>query len=267
MPKIISITALKGGTGKTIVTFNIATMLAEIYNKKILIMDIDPQHNMTNLFTRTLERKGSNRVYVTEDVFENGLEAEQVIQRTKFKNIDLIPTTISLTATELQLTGIAGRESILRNWIFDNEERLSRYDYIFYDSNPTMSIININAFICSDSIVLVADIDADALEAINTFIRLYYPIQNRVDRRLEDNIKGLIINKVQDNHNISKDFLAYVQDKNFEYSDLLLNQILHNSVAVAESKIHRTFVDPKKNERSYNEFIGLIEELKTRGVL
>ena len=271
-PRIVSMTALKGGTGKTILTFNVATLLATKFKKKVLVIDIDPQHNMSNLLFESVSRRNRNSNivsgdYVVEDIFEYGLDAEQIIKHSHIKNLDVIPTTLELTITEVQISGLAGRESILRNWIYDNEKYLSRYDYIFLDSNPTMSIININAFICCDSIVLVSDIDTDSIGAVSTFLSLYYPIRDRVDRRLGDNVKGLVVNKIIDSNNMTKDFLEYVNSDGFMFGDILLGSTIHHAVAIAETKITREPVDVKKNKRSHDEFVALIEEMLEKGVL
>ena len=94
----------------------------------------------------------------------------------------------------------------------------------FFDANPTMSIVNINAYIVCDSIVLISDIDADGIEAVATFLELYYPIQSRIDRKAVDNIKGLIINKRDDTTKLTKDFLDHVYSEKFMFSDLVLQK-------------------------------------------
>lgn len=278
-PRVVSLTALKGGTGKTIVTFNVASLLATKYNKKVLVIDVDPQHNISNLLHRPIQRKyrgitatnrlsnDPNDIRTTEDIFQFGVSAFGAIKKSHIKNLDVIPTTISLTAIEMQISSMAGRELILKNWMFDNKEILSEYDYIFFDSNPTMSIININAFICCDSIVLVSDIDIDGILASATFLELYYPIQNRIDRQMLDNVNGLLINKVKDNNNLNREFMAYLESDSFEFQDILLHSKIHDAIAIAETKVDKMHVLRARNERSYDEFISLIEEFKERGVL
>lgn len=283
-PKIISFTALKGGTGKTLITFNVASLLVTKYKKKVLVIDVDPQHNLTNLLYADAKRKYRGIVaksnskrpsfmdeeddYTTEDIFEYGISAHGVVKKSHIKNLDIVPTTISLTAIEIQISGIAGRELILRNWIYDNKEYLSHYDYILIDTNPTMSIVNTNAFICCDSIILNSDVDFDSINGVNTFLELFYPIQHRIDRQMEDNVKGLLINKVKDSNNMSKDFIDYVESDKFPFKDILLKTKIHDAVVIAETKITRKPVDATpRNERSYQEFISLIDELIERGVL
>lgn len=280
--KTIAITALKGGTGKSVISFNIAALLAVKYKKKVLIIDADPQHNMSNLLHKVAVRKVrsttaklknreealTQRERTTEDIFEYGTEAWELICKTHIPKLDIIPTTISMTAIELQLTGMAGRELVLKNWIEDNKEFLEKnYDYIFFDCNPTMSIVNINAYIVCDSIVLISDIDVDGIEAVATFLELYYPIQFRIDRKMEDNVKGLIINKRNDTKNISKDLIEHVYSDNFPFSDIIFKNNIHESAAISETKLFREPITVQRNERSFIELTSLIDEMMERGVL
>lgn len=281
--KIIAITALKGGTGKSVITFNIAALLAQKFKKKILILDLDPQHNMSNLLYKTTIRSIkstpptsrkrqdelaiTNKEYTTEDIFDHGLDATQVIHKTHISRLDIVPTTISMTAVELQLTGMAGRELVLKNWVEDNRKFLEQYDYIFFDCNPTMSIVNINAYIICDGIVLISDIDIDGIEAVGTFLELYYPIQIRIDRKAIDNIRGLIINKRDDTTKITKDFIEYVYSDKFAFDDILLKNNIHKSTAISETKVYREPIDSRRDERSYTELINIIEELTERSIL
>jgi chromosome partitioning protein len=280
--KTIAITALKGGTGKSVITFNIAALLATKFKKKILIIDLDPQHNMSNLLFKTAVRSirstqpkskkqpnelALTREYTSEDIFNHGLESFQIIHKTHIPKLDIIPTTIAMTAVELQLTGMAGRELVLKNWIEDNREDLEAYDYIFFDCNPTMSIVNINAYIICDSVVLISDIDIDGIEAVGTFLELYYPIQIRIDRRAKDNIKGLIINKRDDTTKITKDFIEHVYSDKFTFDDILLKNNIHKSTAISETKVHRDPINSRRDERSYTELINIIDEMTERGIL
>lgn len=281
--KTVAITALKGGTGKSVITFNIASLLAQKFKLKILILDLDPQHNMSNLLYKTAIRSIkstpptsrrrqdelviTNKEYTTEDIFDHGLDASQVIHKTHIPRLDIVPTTISMTAVELQLTGMAGRELVLKNWIEDNRPYLEQYDYIFFDCNPTMSIVNINAYIVCDSVILISDIDIDGIEAVGTFLELYYPIQSRIDRKAVDNIKGLIINKRDDTTKITKDFIDYVYSDKFAFDDILLKNNIHKSTAISETKVHREPINSRRDERSYNELMNIINELTERGIL
>lgn len=277
-PKVITFTSLKGGTGKTLITFNVAALLARKLRKKVLVIDFDPQHNASNLLydPDKISKKSpltmgnildEGYTPTTEDIFDKNIAAGVLIKKSHINNLDVIPTTILMTAMEIKITGVAGREMLMKNWLLDNEEILSKYDYIFMDTNPTMSIININVFMVCDSIILVSDIDADSINAVDTFMELYYPIQYRIDRTIGDNVRSLLINKVREGNNLNKDFAEFVASGSFQFKDLLLDTQIHDTVALAETKLERHHITSRRNERGYNEMMALIDELKKRRVL
>jgi len=115
--------------------------------------------------------------------------------------------------------------------------------------------------------VLISDIDADGIEAVGTFLELYYPIQSRIDRKAVDNIKGLIINKRDDTTKITKDFMDHVYSEKFAFSDLVLANNIHKSTAISETKIYREPIEKRRDERSHTELMNVINEMMERGIL
>lgn len=133
---IITIGTLKGGTGKTATIFNLAGLLAEKY--KVLLIDCDPQTNLSLNCGVDITVKNLKTIV---DIFQDSVAAENVIFKNpmkELKNIDIIPSSIKLTATELQIVSKAGRENILRNFMLRNQKLLNEYDYILLDTNPSM---------------------------------------------------------------------------------------------------------------------------------
>jgi chromosome partitioning protein len=134
--KVITIGTLKGGTGKTSTLFNLAGLLAE--ECRVLVIDADPQTNLSLNCGVDITVGGLKTV---KDIFDDGETAENLIFKSPVKelpNIDIIPASIGLTVTELQIVSQAGRENILRNFILDNKEALASYDYVLIDTNPSM---------------------------------------------------------------------------------------------------------------------------------
>lgn len=262
--KSVVIANNKGGVGKTVIEFNIMVVLATKYNKKVLVIDNDAQHNMSNiLFEGASEQKSGQ----TEQIYESNAEASTLIHKTKHDNLDIIPSGIRLTATELKINSMAGRELIIKNWLFDNRKYLEQYDYIFFDCNPSMNQVNINAYHAADSIVLITDVDIDGLYGVEMFMELYYPIRSRLDRAADDNVKGLIVNKFEEVTKMSKEFHEHVKHPEFAHSDLLFNTMIHDAITIAETKVSGEVVDQKRNPRAYNEIVSLIEEMMERGIL
>lgn len=260
--KSLTIANNKGGVGKTLTGFLIMTTLVKEMGKKVLVIDNDAQHNMSNILTDSDEKKGK-----TELIYEQSAAVENLICKTHIENLDIIPSGIFLTASELAVNTMAGRELIMKNWLYDNAQRLSEYDYVFFDCNPSMNLLNINVYHAVDSIVLITDVDMDGLYGIEMFMELYYPIRSRLDRAAGDNIKGLIVNKFDEVTKMSKEFSEHVRHPEFAHSDLLFDTMIHEAVAISETKLSRDNIDKKKNARAYEEVVSLIKEMEERGIL
>lgn len=270
--KIICIANNKGGVGKTILTWILVNQLVTKFKKKVLIIDNDPQHNMSNLLHKLpphFHRKSdpgtdTHLELSTSNIYTHKTPASDLIRKTHIPNLDIISASITLQATELFVNLAPGRELFLTNWYQDNTETLNQYDYIFIDCNPSMSTININAFHSSDSIILLTDVDNDGLEGIDMFFQLYYPIRKMLDRNATDNVKGIVVNQVDDRTNLSKDFVEYINGDDYPYQELVLKSYIHECTAIKETKLTK---QAPKNKRAIDEIKSLITELKKRKVL
>lgn len=169
--KVITIGTLKGGTGKTTTTFNLAGCLAE--DSKVLLIDCDPQANLSQDCGVDITDQSADSI---KSVFDSYLSPEKTIVKNlipELPNLDVLPSNIWLMETEMQLVNRAGREFILSNYINDNKIFFEQYDYILCDTNPSMSIINQNAFYLADDIVLVSDVSKNGLTGIELFDYLW----------------------------------------------------------------------------------------------
>ena len=207
--KVIAIGTLKGGTGKTTMTFNMLGTLAE--RGKVLAIDIDPQCNLSNNIGIDIS---DDDVYSCLDIFEStnvtpdSLVVEAPI--TQLPNLDIIPSSIRLVATELRIGGRAGRERILQNYIEDHMDFFQKYDYILIDTNPSMGIVNQNAFLAADSIVLVTDVDENSRVGLKLFIDLWDAIRH--DLRKEDNIKAIVLNRGAIRNKLTSSIYDYLEN-------------------------------------------------------
>lgn len=191
--KVIVIGTLKGGVGKSTLTFNLAGALAE--RGKVLAVDIDPQCNLSNNIG--IDISDIENTTSVLNIFETGyIDPENLVVESpiwQLPNLDVIPSSIRLVATELQISGRAGRERILQNYIEDHAEFFNKYDYILIDTNPSMGIVNQNAFLAADSIILVTDVDENSRIGLKLFLDLWEAIRH--DLRKEDNVKAIVLNK------------------------------------------------------------------------
>jgi chromosome partitioning protein len=143
--KIITIANNKGGVSKTTSTFNLAYALAH-FNKKVLMYDNDPQSSLTIYM-------GLNPLDLTltaYDIISGKCNTKDAILTTDNKNIDIIPSSIELSAGEIQIISTMGREFILRNQL---ETIKDEYDYILIDNTPSLGILTINSMMASDYII------------------------------------------------------------------------------------------------------------------
>src|SRR3989338_5422487 len=158
MGKIISICNQKGGTGKTTTAVNLSAALSEL-NKKILIVDVDPQGNATSgvgINKNELERS----VY---DVLLQRCTSQEVIIPDVYENLDIIPCNINLTGAEIELVGALSRETRLKRAL---DPLKNKYDYIFIDSPPSLGLLTLNALVASDSILIPIQCEFYALEGV-----------------------------------------------------------------------------------------------------
>ena len=207
--KVIAIGTLKGGTGKTTMTFNMLGTLAE--RGKVLAIDIDPQCNLSNNIGIDISE---DEVYSCLDIFEStNVKPELLVVEApiaQIPNLDIIPSSIRLVATELRIGGRAGRERILQNYLEDHSEFFSKYDYILIDTNPSMGIVNQNAFLAADSIVLVTDVDENSRVGLKLFIDLWDAIRH--DLRKADNVKAIVLNRGAIRNKLTSSIYDYLEN-------------------------------------------------------
>ena len=262
--KTLVVATLKGGVGKTSVLSNIAGAMA-VAGKRVLVMDMDAQSNLTiGMGVDVMDANCKTAVDLFEK--EGEVSAESLIIRTKHQNIDIVPASIFLVSTELKIAPLSGREMILKNWIKDNYDWLaSHYDYVMMDTNPSFNIVNQNAFIAADSILLISDVGLNSYEGAQQFSALWRDIRRRL--RLEENIRALIINNYDKRIKLSSEYIEYLQSRP-DFASLLVLPAIPYNVKVKESEMDNTplaLFSP--NSPPAKAYKVIIEVLIERGVL
>lgn len=263
--KIIAFGTLKGGTGKTTVAFNVGGILAEEH--KVLFIDIDPQANLSdNVGIDTADQDGAT----IRDVFSAPTKtmATDVITKSpmwQLPNIDIIASHIRLTATELQLVATAGRERILQKWIERNMNVLGEYDYIIIDTNPSMGIVNQNAFMAADSVILISDVSKKAIQGAQLFTYLWGEVRESME--VEDNVSALILNNCDKRLALTRSIKEYYKDDE-DFSDILIDTMIPawNEIKKTETSYLPINITAP-NSASCEVFRSVVSELKERKVL
>lgn len=261
--KIVTIAAMKGGVGKTMMTTNIAGCLAK--TSKVLVIDADPQSNTTNalrLDIADLQRKS------LADIFEDDSTAPEdvVVKRPieELENLDVLPGSILLYKTELNLFSRASREKVLRRYVKKHEDFFGKYDYLLLDTSPGMGLINQNAFAVADSIVLVSDVSLNSYNGLELFVDLWD--STRIDLELDDNVKAIIVNLYDQRIKMASEFIEDCKE-NETISPLLVDVPIYQRVKLKDTELGQTPINVLYPNSDENQMIeNVVNELIVKGV-
>lgn len=206
MAEVITIANRKGGVGKTTTTLNLAYSLKEL-GKKVLVIDLDPQANLTRCFDmgNTENIKTIGHLLMVELEEEESYLVEGYTK--SYDEIDIIPSSIFLSAVETQMRAETGSERILSEIIRRVKEN---YDYILIDTSPSLSVLTINALCASDSVLIVADTQLFAVVGINELLKTVQKIKKRVNSKLK--VQGILLTMCENRTNLSKTLMEQVEE-------------------------------------------------------
>ena len=206
MVDVITIANRKGGVGKTTTTLNLAYSLKEL-GKKVLVIDLDPQANLTRCFDveNTENIKTIGHLLITEMEEEESYLVEDYTK--SYDEIDIIPSSIYLSAVETQMRVETGSERILSEIVNQAKEH---YDYILIDTSPSLNILTINALCASDSVLITADTQLFAIVGISELLKTIQKIKKRVNESLT--IKGILLTMCDNRTNLSKLLTQQVEE-------------------------------------------------------
>ncbi|MBI2849208.1 MAG: ParA family protein [Chloroflexi bacterium] len=252
MGKLTAIVNQKGGVGKTTTAVNLAACLTEM-NKKILLIDIDPQGNTTSGLGID-KRKVTRCIY---NVLIDDLPAVQAIVPTPIPGLHLIPATPQLAGAEIELVPQISREHKLRNAIANIKDK---YEYLLVDCPPSLGLLTINALTASDSVLIPIQCEYYALEGLGQLINTYQLVRKHLNPKLE--IEGVLLTMFDARTNLS---IQVVDEVKKHFGSKVYRSIIPRNVRLSEAPSHGkpvTRYDPKsKGAEVYfqlaREVIGL----------
>tara|TARA_B100001750_G_C15367457_1_gene525512 strand:+ start:56 stop:862 length:807 start_codon:yes stop_codon:yes gene_type:complete len=252
MSKIISIVNQNYGVGKTTTALNISRALS-VLNKKVLIIDLDPQTTLSSCFGL----KSKDIEFNLFDCFVQNVNIKDLLVKTKFKNIDLIPTNIDLITAEIDLIYSEEREEFLKKNIKNIE---NEYDYIFIDTPPSLGLLTVNALTCSQSIIIPIECQYFALEGLGKLFNVIKIIQSRLNPELM--IEGLLLTNFDTRLRLSSEV---VDNTKSHFQNLVFNNIIYKNYKIKEASEQKTsIIDYDSGSRAALNFINLAKELEQR---
>ena len=247
MSKIISISNHKGGVGKTTSAINIGAGLNKL-KKRVLLIDLDPQANLSQ----------SLGVIEPERNIYGAIRGDYDIEPIEIlKGLDLIPSTLDLSGAEVEMSGEAGREYILKELI---EPLRPSYDYILIDSPPSLGLLTINAFTASDSILIPLQAQYLALQGLTKLIEVVDKIKRRLNKELR--VGGVFITQYDSRKVLNRDVVATIEA---HFKDEVFKTRVRDNIALAEAPAQGLDIF-RYNPKSYGaeDYLSLSKEILKR---
>ena len=249
MGKIIAIANQKGGVGKTTTSVNLAASLG-VLEKKVLLIDADPQANATSGLGIDVETVELG----TYQLLEHSIKAEEAIIGTDSPNLDIIPAHIDLVAIEIELVDQDQREYMLKEAIGHLREK---YDYVIIDCAPSLGLLTLNALTAADSVIIPIQCEYFALEGLGKLLNTIKSVQKIHNDKLD--IEGLLLTMYDSRLRLSNQVVEEVQ-KHFD--EMVFQTIIQRNVRLSEAPSYgESIINYDASSRGATNYLSLAHEI------
>ncbi len=228
MSSIIAVINQKGGVGKTTSVINLATSLS-ILGQNNLIIDLDPQGNATTGLGISINERNRNIYKLLIDQ----ISLDEAIQKTKINDLDIISSTVDLSGLELETASDNSRAFLLKKIFNNNKNIISKYDHIFIDCPPSLSLLTIIALVSSNELLVPLQTEFFALEGITQLIKTIDRIKVNLNPKL--NLRGILLTMFDKRNKLSsevdKEARSYFKEKVYQ-------TVIPRNVKLSEAPSH-----------------------------
>lgn len=249
MAKVIAVANQKGGVGKTTTAVNISAALG-FYGKKTLLVDIDPQGNATSgvgFDKRSIEKS-------TYEILLNEAKANEVIQNTKYKDLDVMPAGIDLAAAEFEIMEAPDRLQRLKKALLTVK---GDYDYIIIDCPPSLGIITTNALTACDSVLVPIQCEYYALEGLSQLMNSVRYVKRKLNEHIY--IEGVLLTMYDGRLNLTQQVVSEV--KTF-FPKKVFGTVIPRGVRLSEApSFGMPIMYYDKNCKGSEAYLNLAQEL------
>jgi len=249
--RVIAIANQKGGVGKTTCAINLGGALAAL-GHRVLCIDLDPQGNLSvglGVDLNSVDR-GMAQVMVEPDT-----ALASVIRTTKTRNLDVAPTTIDLSAAEVELMTAIGREMALKDKL--TSDVIDRYDDILIDCPPTLGLLTLNALVAADGVIIPVQTQYYALKGVAALLKIIKTVQQKLNSRLR--VLGLLPTFYDSRTILARDMLDSLKDLG---DHQVFRTVIRQSVKIGEAPtagVPITSYDPRSD--AAKGFMDLAKEV------
>ncbi|HSO77865.1 MAG TPA: AAA family ATPase [Bacteroidales bacterium] len=222
MGRIIALANQKGGVGKTTTAINLAASLAAL-EKKVLIVDSDPQANATS-------GVGIDSKLVKETIYDcliDGVDPRSAVLGCNLDNLSIIPSNIDLVGAEIEMLDRPEREKILKKVLATLAED---YDYVLIDCSPSLGLLTVNALTASDSVIIPVQCEYFALEGLGKLLNTIKIIQTNLNPALE--IEGFLLTMYDSRLRLAN---QVVEEVTRHFQQMVFNTIIQRNVKLSEA--------------------------------